>query len=362
MKNLKLNILFFLSAGIAFTSCNEDTPDVNNPTDAHGAYIINYGNYGEGGASISKFDYENDEITNNYYYNQNDGLELISNIQYACEYNENIYMMGNNSDEIIITDRMFKQSIVGITDGISKPRFSVGKDDYLYISCWGENADWDIMPDSYVAKFNITTNEVEEKIEIPGGPEGLAIVDNNLYVALNYADSIAVVDLNDESTSYIQTPAVTSYFLKDNSNNLYVSLVSTYSDFSDAAGLGYINTSNNNLEETYTLNGISTEYTSIFSFNSDYSKIYVLGTHYDENWNVLGSVSVFDIESKAFTNFIDDISSPKGVTVNPENGDIYLFIAESVVEGGTFEIYNEAGELQSDYNVGNSPTMSLFLY
>jgi hypothetical protein len=269
--------------------------------------------------------------------------------------------MGNNSDEIIITDRLFNQSISGISEGIAKPRFAVGKGDYLYISCWGENVDWDIMPDSYVAKFNVTTNVVEEKIEIPGGPEGLAIVDNNLYVALNYADSIAVVDLNDESTSYIQTPAVTSYFLKDINNNLYVSLVNTYSNPTDKAGLGYINTSSNNLEETYSFEGISTEYSSIFSFNCDYSKIYVLGTQYDENWNVIGAISVFDVESKTFTNFIDDISSPKGVTVNPENDDIYLFIAESVVEGGTFEIYNEEGELQDNYNVGNSPTMSLFL-
>jgi hypothetical protein len=361
MKNLKVHIMLFIAASIAFTACNEDTPDVKGPTEAHGAYIINYGNYGEGGGSITKFDYENEELTNNYYYNQNDGLELLSNIQHACEYNENIYMMGNNSDEIIITDRLFNQSISGISEGIAKPRFAVGKGDYLYISCWGENVDWDIMPDSYVAKFNVTTNVVEKKIEIPGGPEGLAIVDNNLYVALNYADSIAVVDLNDESTSYIQTPAVTSYFLKDINNNLYVSLVNTYSNPTDKAGLGYINTSSNNLEETYSFEGISTEYSSIFSFNCDYSKIYVLGTQYDENWNVIGAISVFDVESKTFTNFIDDISSPKGVTVNPENDDIYLFIAESVVEGGTFEIYNEEGELQDNYNVGNSPTMSLFL-
>ncbi|HKK82145.1 MAG TPA: hypothetical protein VJ909_07845, partial [Prolixibacteraceae bacterium] len=321
----------------------------------------NYGNYGEGGASITKFDYENNELVNSFFYTQNDGLELLSNIQYACEYNDNIYMMGNNSDEIIVTDRLFKQTKSGISEGIAKPRYAVGNGDYLYISCLGENPDWDEMAESYIAKFNVTTNNVEDSISIPGGPEGLAIVDNKLYVALNYADSIAVVNLNDESTSYIQTPAVSSYFLKDESENLYVSLVSTYSNFSTEAGLGYINTTNNSFEGVAQLEGISTEYGSIFAFNSDYSKIYVLTTQYDDNWNLFGSLSEFDVATETFSTLIDDISSPKGVSVNPETNDIYLFLAESVVEGGVMKVYSETGDFQEEYAVGNSPIMSLFL-
>jgi hypothetical protein len=361
MKNLKLNVILFLTTSISFTACNEDIPTINESTEAQGAYIINYGNYGEGGASITKFDYENNELVNKYYYSQNDELELLSNIQYACEYNKNIYMMGNNSDEIIITDRLFKQTKRGIPDGIVKPRYAVGNDDYLYISCWGENADFDVMPNSYVAKFDLKTNKVEDTFEIPGGPEGLVIANNKLYVALNYADSIAVVNLKDESTSYIQTQAVSSYFLKDENENLYVSLISTYSDFSTETGLGYINTSNNKLEEVYKLEGISTEYSSIFAFNSDYSKIYVLATQYDENWNIFGSLLEFNVAAESFTTLIDDISAPKGVTVNPETNNIYLLLAESVVEGGLMKIYSETGDLQDEYAVGNSPIMSLFL-
>jgi hypothetical protein len=361
MKNFKLSIMLLITASISFTACNEDTPEIEKTTEAHGAYIVNYGNYGEGGASITKFDYENNELVNKYYYSQNDGLELLSNIQYAFEYNENIYMMGNNSDEIIVCDRLFKQSKNGIPDGIAKPRYAVGKDDYLYISCWGANADFDVMADSYVAKFNIKTNKVEKSIAIPGGPEGLAIANNKLYVALNYADSIAVVNLNDESTTYIQTPAVSSYFLKDENENLYVSLISTYSDFSEETGLGYINTTSNTVENVYQLDGVSTEYSSIFAFNSDNSKIYVLTTQYDENWNVSGSLAEFDVANETFATLIDNISSPKGVSANPRTNEIYLFIAESVVEGGLMKVYAETGEYKNEYAVGNSPIMSLFL-
>ncbi len=361
MKNLKLNTLLLFTASILFTACNEDTPEIEKTTEAHGAYIVNFGNYGEGGASITKFDYEKNELVNKYYYSQNDGLELLSNIQYTLEYNDSIYMMGNNSDEIIVCDRLFKQSKKGLSDGIFKPRFAVGKGSYLYISCWGANADFDVMPDSYVAKFNIKTNKVEKSIAIPGGPEGVAIANNKLYVALNYADSIAVVDLNDESTSYIQTPAVSSYFLKDENENLYVSLISTYSNFSEETGLGYINTTSNTLEGVYQLEGVSTEYSSILAFNSDYSRIYALTTQYDENWNVSGSLAEFDVANETFSTLIEDISSPKGVSVNPETNEIYLFLSESVVEGGLMNVYSETGEFQSEYAVGNSPIMSLFL-
>ncbi|MDA3890091.1 MAG: hypothetical protein PF517_00350, partial [Salinivirgaceae bacterium] len=244
--------------------------------------------------------------------------------------------------------------------GIAKPRYAVGKGDYLYISCLGENPDWDVMPDSYIAKFNVTTNTVEDSILISGGPEGLAIANNKLYVALNYADSIAVVSLNDESVSYIQTSAFSSYFLKDENENLYVSLVRTTTDSLGQKGLGYINTTSNTLEDIYQFDGVSSEYSSIFAFNNDYSKIYIIAAQY-ENYNLFGSLAEFDVENETFSTLIGDLSGPKGVSVKPETNEIYLFLAESVVEGGLMKIYTETGDLQEEYAVGNSPIMSLSL-
>lgn len=355
-------ILFFALA--ALSSCKkEETPDPYPSELVKGCYIVNYGNYGAGGASISKYDYDNDALTNFYYQNQNSGNELLPNIQYEYAYDDQVFLVGNGPDGIITVDPLFEQTKNGVTDQIYNPRSCVASGDYLYVSCLGENPDWSVMPDSYIAKYNIKTQTVEETIPVPGGPEGVEVANGKLYAALNYKDSVAVINLSDDAVSYIATPAVTSYFLKDNSGNLYVSLISTWSDYSTDTGLGYINTTNDELTATYSLANVSYEYASIMAANSDFSKIYVISTTTDENWNTTGAVSVFDVATKSFAseNLITGISGAKGLAVNPSNDNIYVFSGESVTGAGLMKIYNSAGELQGQQTVGASPTMAIFL-
>lgn len=320
------------------------------------AYVINYGNYESGGASITRFNLETEEATNKFYQKQNDDQELVSNIQYACQYDGNYYLMGNASDEVIIVNDQFEQTVDGISDQIIKPRYCIANGDYLYISCWGGDI-WTDESTSYIAKLNLTNNEVESTISLPGGPEGLAIANGNLYAALNYDTYVAVISLDDETISYIETPAVTSYFLKDSNGNLYVTLLNTYSDNSENPGLGYINTSNNTLEETFYLDGMSSNYASVISPNSDFSKIYVLVSEY----GAPSSIHVFDVASGTYSDFINNIDGGIGVTVNPENNNIYVFGGASVTDGGSVTVYNEEGTELNSFPCGISPYWISFL-
>ena len=360
-KLFKLFILLLLVATV-FTSCNPDGKDLFPSKLVKGAYLINYGNFGNGGASISKFDYENNEITNKYFYTQNEGLELLSNIQYAFEYKDSIYLLGNNSDQLIVVNPLFEQTRNGISGfGIENPRFCVADGDYLYISCWGANPDFSVMSETYIAKFNVNTQKIEGKIVVPGGPEGLAFANGKLYVALNYVDSIAVLDLDASQIGYIATPAVSSYFVKDENDNLYATQVNTWADPSTETGLAYINTSTNQYVKTYKLDGVSSEYGSILAINNDLSKIYVMASQYDENWNLSGALFQFDVASGLYSEFVTDISGPKGVSVNPVDGKIYVLTSESVTEGGSLGVYKEDGTLENVFATGISPIMTLFL-
>ncbi len=362
-KFLKFFSLFLFALAI-LSSCNNDDDEVDPfPSEmVKGCYIVNYGNYGAGGASISKYDYDADVVSNQYYKTQNTN-EILSNIQHGSIYKDQVFLMANEPDMVIELDPLFKQTMNGISEKIAKPRYSVADGKFLYVSCWGNNPDWSVMADTYLAKIDLNTNEVVDSIPLPGGPEGLAIAKGKLYAALNFKDSVAVFDLNDMSVSYIETPAVTSYFLKDKSNNLYVSLLSTWSDPSDNTGLGYINTSNDELETTFNMPGVSTEYASIMEANNEFSKIYIITAGYDANWNLVGAVSEFDVASKTFAseNLISDLSGPKGLTVNPYNDDIYVFAAETVTGAGLMKIYNSNGEFIKEETVGASPTMAIFI-
>lgn len=358
MKKLTLYSFLLLLSVLSFTACVNGPEGFFKSSQIRGAYIVNYGSYGNGGSSISKYDYKKGEFSNFYYQNQNEGYELLSNIQYACEFDGYIYMLGNNADELIIVNRLFEQSINGISDDFEKPRFCVGKGDYLYISCWGKDADWNLMPGSYIAKFNTSSNTVEGKIALPGGPEGLALVGNKIYAALNFKDSVAVIDIESEAISYIATPNTPSYLITDKDDNIYASIVSYYGG---ETGLARINTNTNELEKMYQLDGISAEYGSIITANKDFSKIYTVAAQYDANWNLVGGLYSFDVADETFTALASDISGPKGVSFNPYDEKIYLFTAESVTEGGSLIIYNEDGTEEEQFNTGISPIMGLFI-
>lgn len=333
------------------------------------AYVFNYGSWGNGLASIDRYNYETGSITNKYYQSQNSdlSLELTSNIQSALQYNGNFYLMVNESDGVIVLDDQLEQTVDAITsDNIVTPRNAAASGDYLYISCWGENPDYSEMANTYIAIVDVNSNEVEGTIAVPGGPEGLAVANGNLYAALNYRDSVAVISLTDNSVSYIETPAVTSYFIKDASDNLYVSLVSTYSDYSTSPGLGYINTSSNTLVQSYYLDGISSNYSSIMSANSDFSSIYVLASAWveqeDGSWENQGAIQKFDVASGSFTTIIEGLTGVNGVKVNPkDDSEIYVFGGTSSSEGGFFDVYNESGSLQSELTAGISPYWTLVL-
>lgn len=365
MKKLLNYFLILAIGGLFFTACNSDDDDLKpiNVDNVTGFYFVNYG--GSSSSTITKYDYKKDTVVN-YYFEAKNGFELNSNVQYGYEYQDKIYLMGNGVDQILVLDTGFVQSVAGITDSILVPRFCVGNGDYLYISCWKDASEWNIgMPSSYIAKLNINSYTVEKTIPIPGGPEGLALANGNLYVALNYKDSVAVVDLADEDVSYIETPAVTSYFVKDQSQNLYVSLVSTSTDYSETTGLGYINTSDNSLETIYELGGVSSGYSAILAANENVSSIYVLASSWveqnDGSWLQEGAIHEFNTSTKEFVPFIENLAGTNGMAYNSETDHLYVFGAESYSEPGTVDIYTADGTYVSQFDCGVSPYWAIHL-
>ncbi|MDX1284769.1 MAG: PKD domain-containing protein, partial [Draconibacterium sp.] len=140
-------------AGISSTTSQQ----VNVEADL--AYVLNYGSYSDDKGTITAYNIYTDEAINGYYKTIN-GVDVISNVQHACHHKNNIYLMGNNADEIFfVDDKTFKQTRNAIKTDIIKPRFGVGNGDYLYVSCWGGDI-WADESLSYIVKVNITTNQV----------------------------------------------------------------------------------------------------------------------------------------------------------------------------------------------------------
>lgn len=345
---------------LLFASCEKDD-DVTPEAKITGHYVLNYGSYSSTVGSLSYIDLDESTVENGVYEAVN-GVAMSGKPQYTYEYKGNIYFMGNAIDEIFHVDsKTIKQTQNGVKEDIVKPRFCIGNGDYLYISCWGGDA-WGDPTLGYIAKYNITTDEVEKKILMPGGPEGLAIANGTLFCALNYASKIGMVDLSSDETSFIEgVSGVSSYFLQDKNDNLYVALPSTYGSPNTSAGIAYINTLDKKIESTYELSSISSNYASIMAFNKDKSEIYVMGGAYDASYNYSGGVYVFDTNTKAFKTdpVITGVSGIKGLYFNAQTELIYVMIAESTTANGLLQMYNSEGEMQSEYKTGISPTWIL---
>ena len=205
---------------------------------------------------------------------------------------------------------------------------------------------------------------VEDTIFIAGGPEGVEMANGKLYVAMNFKKNVAVINLDDNSISYVETPAVCSYFVKDDDDNLYVSLISTYSNPSSSTGLGFINTDTDTdqLTTTYPLPDVSSSYSQIMAINNDKSKIYVIAASYDDG-NLVGGVSVFNTKSKKFDSdpIINKISGADAIVVNPDNGDLYLTTSPSFTDSGSLNIYGADGTFKISKEAGVSPNNVIFL-
>lgn len=359
MKSLKKLVWALFLGAFVLTSCDKDDDGISAGSGS--CYVINYGSYSGTKGSVSQYNANTNKMSNKAYEAAN-GAAMTSNAQYAYEVNGQIYFMGNNADVVFHVDaETLVQSKNGVTKNIVKPRYCVADGDFLYISCWGGDI-WTDESVSYIAKFSLSGDSVFAKISLPGGPEGLAIANGKLYAALNYDTKIAVMNLATSAISYISAPAVSSYFVKDQSNNLYVSLVSTYSDYSANSGLGYINTQTDQLTDTFKLEGVSTGYASILQFSPDYKKIYVVASSYDANWVLSGGINVFDVASKTFEaqSFVSNVVGLNGLAVNPKTAEVYTFKADNTTAGGIMSIYSAAGDSISSFSTGISPAMAIF--
>lgn len=327
--------------------------------DADLSYVVNYGSYGGDKSTITAFDKYADELQNGYYKTVN-GVDMVSNVQYAYNYKGNIYFLNNNADGISWVDaKSFEQTSNAIADDFVKPRHCIGYGDYLYVSCYGGDA-WTDVSLGYIAKFNLNTKSVE-KNDMPGGPEGLEIVDGKLYVALRYGKRIASIDLATEAVSQFDVAGQPVFFEKDPQNNLYVVITRNWDDYETQTGVGYFNTQTNTLESTYPVEGIGNTYDNVIDANSDFTKLYVSFTTSTDytTWVSTGSIGVFDVSNKQFEseNLVDGIVGNNGVQVMGDK--VFSFVSESTTSNGKAVTYTTDGAKVKEYETGISPIMLL---
>jgi len=355
MKSIKNLLLLTIVFAFGMTSCTDDEPNPTTETKQI-AYILNYGGYGAGNTQIDMYDLDSAVVTKSIYQSAN-GVGIGSNVQSISIFDDVAYFMSNGGDKIDITNAKDLKAITNPISGVVKPRYAVEDKDNVYISCWGGN-DFGVFADSYIAVLNKNTYEIT-KINIPGGLEGLIIVDKKLYSALSVKNQVAVTDLITKETSYIHVSALPQHIVKDANGNLCVSLIndfsSTYSV--DSIGVAVINTNTNKVEKVINLTSMS--YPGYIKTSNDAKILYTIT---NDSWPGKGSyVYTFDLNDYTVSeNPMITGEGFTGIDVNPKNNDLFICVSPDAVSNGEIKVYDKTGSLKVEFDAGIYPQQVVF--
>lgn len=178
--------LCVLALGVASVSCSDDDPEWNDDGSKidlphNRVYILNEGSQNKNNAGIAFYAPKNDaEKIVDIFYEQN-GKRLGEIAQSMIEYRDKIYVAVYGSNYLARLNAACVEeasvSFVNDPDLSAGIRYIDAEGGYIYASFYG----------GVVAKINANTLVVEAKLKTGGANlEGVAIEDDNLYVANSY--------------------------------------------------------------------------------------------------------------------------------------------------------------------------------
>ncbi len=199
-KSIFKHSLLLLLTWLAVLSCTSDDREdpVQDPPVSgdysQGLFILNEGGFGSSNASVSFLD--NDGQVYNGIFSEVNNRSLGDTAQSIGFYEDNGYVIVNNSSTVEVVNRYTFNSVATVTSQIVNPRFISFSGNNGFITNWGDPND---KNDDYVAVLNLATNLVESKIMVAEGPEKMVINNGKLYVAhkggYGYGNTITVIDI-----------------------------------------------------------------------------------------------------------------------------------------------------------------------
>lgn len=295
MKHLKLFLLGIVAL-VAFTACDkEDGPVCILPAETcWPCAILNNGNWGANDACLTVFEHTTDYNKDHIFVKTN-SMQLGDLGQDIVRVGNEYFIAVNGSKTIFVTDDHFKvkNQVNAEVDGWPlSPRYfcyveSLGK---VYVTYY----------EGYLGEIDLKTYDVRTT-KVGLNPEGVDYAKGKLYVAnsggLNYENgydnTVSVVDAATFREEKKLTVNVNPQMvIADKAQEtIYVNSFGNYGDV--PAKLQSITLSTGEVKDL--------DYTDVKGIaRHDYSNIlYVVTGSYDENWQVQGTVNVFNMTDKA---------------------------------------------------------------
>ncbi len=350
----KLFALLALSATLFFQSCNEDSPTPITPG-AEGFFIINEGGYPNENSSISFYDRQTTNVTNNIFQSVN-GRSLGLQAQSMTVFEGKGYIVVQGSKKIEVIDASDYSSLATITEDLENPRYVIGiSTDKAYVSDWGADG----LTGS-VKVLDLNSYQIMKSISTGSGPNKMLRIGNKVYVANSggYGKDNTVKVIDTSTDAVVETVVVgdnPNSFQLDAEGNIWVAshgAIVYNDDWSideENSTKGSISKITPNNSETLRLemSYVTLDGATALSVSPDGQTLYYLfdGTPY-----AISSTAA----SLPSSPFISRVYY--GLAVDPANGNIIGTVAPNFSSAGSIEVMTTEGNVIGTYTAGIGPS------
>lgn len=349
-----------------FFCCNRPSDSkvrdsINNINDYYdeGFFIVNEGNFDWGVGTLSHYSKEKNTVSNKIFSLKN-GFELGNVFQSASIYDSNIWMVINNSEQIIIADYKTIEHKKTLQIKGSSPRYlqKISDKKYYLTELYGY-CYWILK----IENNNTWNIQIERKEISYQGTERMILYNGYIFMTVNrftvhregnYSAIIKIDPVSDEIVDTLKVPLYPNSMTLDKNNKIWILSGNHYTESS----FNILRIDPENMKKEFDTvipreKGIMT-WPSHLVINEKKDVLYFQNMHI---WR-------FDIDKEALEDkpFIEIKNNHQVYGLNISNNDeIYVSDAIDYNQDGYIRIYDNRGQHEKDIKVGIIPNGVVFI-
>jgi YVTN family beta-propeller protein len=215
--------LFTLLAGAAALASCSNPDDEFGPLvpSAPGVYILNEGQFGQGGGIVSAYGITSKTLLTDAFGSVNKSAALGDVVQDMGVVNSRGYICVNASNKVEVVSVPEFNSVATIRN-IRQPRYFASTSATRgYVTAW--RGPYTNYAPGKVMVLDLTNNTVIDSITVGRCPEQLTVLNNTIYVPNSYDNTVSVIDAStNKVTSTVTVAAGPQNVVADQANNLWV--------------------------------------------------------------------------------------------------------------------------------------------
>ena len=349
-------VIYFISwLFIAFCACKKDKPDEIKYSKDKGVFICNEGNFTYGNASLSFYDTETGETSNQVFFNAN-GFPVGDVLQSMAIHGNKGYLVVNNSGKVFVINTDDFTHFATIS-GLTSPRYIEFIDDSkAYVS--------DLYSSS-IAIINPATCEITGYVNAGTSTEQMVKLGEYVFVA-SWSDNNKILKINcvndilEDSLTIAWQP---NSLAMDKNDMLWALSDGNLTGAKDTAALTCINTNTFTIEKVFTFPDVSSSPSRLCINSTKDTLFYINGS-----WggSISGSgVCKMPVDAQALPSapiISEDTRLFYGLDIDPETSVLYVTDAIDYVQNGWVFRYTSTGAKIDSFKVDIVPGAFCFKF